>query len=121
MLFVKHYTEVYHLPFSCLVFIQNNNMGVKNIKVNKPMSKIINRHSHHPWAKGFKQGNKVIYHPYTRIGFEFGDISNNLWPCVTFIPSLFIDIFINVPSIGDDILILLRVDFNSFNLPFDSM
>lgn len=52
-------------------------MGVKNTKTNKAMSENHNKHIYHTWAKGFKQGGKQIYHPYTKVDFEFGNISYN--------------------------------------------
>lgn len=37
-----------------------------------------NRDKYHKWAKGFKKGNNVNFHPYTRIGFEFGKDVNEM-------------------------------------------
>lgn len=29
------------------------------------------KQQHHSWAKGFKKGNQIEYHPYTRKDFVF--------------------------------------------------
>lgn len=36
------------------------------------------RELHHDWAKGIKKGTKVVFHPYTRKGFRFGENTNEL-------------------------------------------